>query len=86
MSVERCPNCNKIISPQEKICANCGFKLDNNSIGRINSIYHKSNIGVLIYLAIFLLGALIYAFVNWILAIVVVVVLFAVSLYLLFRN
>ena len=85
MSVDRCPNCNKIISPQERICSNCGFKLDNNSIGRINSIYHKSNIAVFVFLIIFLIGALIYAFFNWVLAIAVVVILMAVSLYILFK-
>lgn len=86
MSVDRCPNCKKIISPQERVCANCGFKLDNKSINRINSIYRKSNIAVLIYFLIFFIGALIYAFVNWVLAIAVVVVLFSLSIYLIFRK
>lgn len=53
MSMQRCPKCNKILSPQESVCSNCGARLDNHAIGRINSIYRKSNGITLIYLAIF---------------------------------
>ena len=74
MEAERCPKCNKILSPQERRCSNCGAKLDNNSIGKINSIYHKSNVVTLIYMAIIFIGALLYGFVNWIAAAVFVAV------------
>lgn len=84
MAIQRCPKCNKILSPQESVCSNCGAKLDNHAIGRINSIYHKSNVITLIYLAIFFVTALIYGFVNWILAAIVFVVLIAISVYLIF--
>jgi len=53
MKVDRCPNCNKIISPQETVCSNCGAKLDNRSVKRINSIYHRSNVATFAYLIIF---------------------------------
>ena len=84
MAIERCPKCNKILSPQESICSNCGAKLDNHTIGRINSIYHKSNVITLIYLAIFFITALIYGFVNWILALIVFVILIVISVYFIF--
>lgn len=84
MPVQRCPKCNKILSPQESVCSNCGTKLNNHDIGRINSIYHSSNVATLIYLAILFIGALLYGFVNWIVAVIVVVVLFAIVIYLKF--
>ena len=62
MKVDRCPDCNKIISPQETVCSNCGAKLDNRSVKRINSIYHRSNVATFAYLIIFLIAALIYSF------------------------
>ncbi|MEE0934096.1 MAG: hypothetical protein U0L42_00335 [Methanobrevibacter sp.] len=40
----------------------------------------------LVYLAILFIGALIYGFVNWILAVIVVVVLFAIVLFLKFKR
>ncbi len=86
MPVQRCPKCNKILSPQESVCANCGTKLNNHDIGRINSIYHFSNVATLIYIAILFIGALLYGFVNWIVAIVVVVLLFSAVLYLKFKR
>ena len=86
MSIQRCPKCNKILNPQEPVCSNCGTKVRNNDIGRINSIYHSSNVATLIYLAILMIGAMIYGFVNWILAVVVVVVLFAVVIYFKFKK
>lgn len=86
MAIERCPKCNKILSPQESICSNCGAKLDNHTIGRINSIYHKSNVITLIYLAIFFITALIYGFFNWILALIVFVILIAISVYFIFLK
>lgn len=84
--MQRCPKCNKILSPQESICSNCGAKLDNHTIARINNIYRKSNVATLAYFCIFLISALIYAFVNWILALIVAAVLFALLLYLTFKN
>lgn len=86
MTVERCPKCNKILSPQETRCSNCGAKLNNNTIRKINSIYHKSNVATLAYFIIFLISALIYAFVNWILAVIVGVVLFVVLVYFYYKN
>ena len=85
MSMQRCPKCNKILSPQESICSECGAKVDNHTIARINNIYHKSNVATLLYFGIFLISALIYAFVNWILAVIVAVILFAVLIYFTFR-
>ncbi|WP_295112422.1 zinc ribbon domain-containing protein [uncultured Methanobrevibacter sp.] len=86
MSVERCPHCNKILSPQESVCSNCGKKVKNPNIGKINSIYHKSNVATLIFFAVFLVVALIYAFVDWILAIIVGVVLMGLFMYLIFKR
>ena len=86
MRVQRCPKCNKILNPQEPVCSNCGFKVKNHDIGRINTIYHSSNVATLIYLAILFIGALIYGFFNWILAVIVVVVLFAIVLYFKFKK
>ncbi len=78
MSMQRCPKCNKILSPQESVCVNCGTKVDNHTIARINSIYHSSNIATLLFLGVFFVGALVYAFVNWIAAIIAVVILVVV--------
>lgn len=86
MKAERCPKCNKILSPQESICSNCGAKLDNKTIKKVNSIYHKSNVATFAYLGIFLIAALIYVFVNWVLALIVGVGLFILLLYLTFGR
>lgn len=87
MSVQRCPKCNKILSPQESRCSNCGAKLDNKNIVQINDIYHSSNITTLIFFAILFIGALLYGFVNWVVAVVVTVILFSIVVYLkFFRN
>ena len=87
MSVERCPKCNKILSPQESVCSSCGAKVNNHDIGRINAIYSSSNVATLIYMGILLIGALLFGFVNGIVAVVVVVILFALVIYLkFFRN
>ena len=86
MSVQRCPKCNKILSPQESVCTGCGCRLDNHDIGRINSIYRSSNVATLIYLAILFTGALVYGFVNWMAAVVVMIALFAVVLYFRFKK
>ena len=85
MSVQRCPKCNKILSPQESVCANCGCKLDNHDIGRINSIYHSSNVATLMYLGILTVGAFLYGFVNWMAAVAVMAALFAVVIYFKFK-
>lgn len=84
MKVDRCPDCNKIISPQETVCSNCGAKLDNRSVKRINSIYHRSNVATFAYLIIFLIAALIYSFFNWVLSVVVGVGLFIIMVYFTF--
>ena len=81
MAIERCPKCNKIISPQESVCSNCGAKIDNHMIARINSIYRKSNVATIVYLLIFLVTTLIFGFVNQILALIVFVVLIGLSIY-----
>lgn len=85
MSLERCPKCNREVLPQQSVCNNCGAKLTDDSIKKINSIYKSSNISTLVYLGILFIGAMIYGFFNWILAVIVVVVLFAVALYFKFR-
>ncbi len=84
MPVQRCPKCNKILSPQESVCSSCGTKVNNHDIGRINSIYHSSNIATLWFLLTFFIGALTYAFVNWILAIIVMVIMALIFVYLKF--
>jgi len=81
MAIERCPKCNKIISPQESVCSNCGAKIDNHMIARINSIYRKSNVATIVYLLIFLVTTLIFGFINQILALIVFVVLIGLSIY-----
>ena len=86
MVIERCPKCNKILSPQESVCSNCGAKLDNHMIGRINSLYRKSNIATIIYLLIILVSALIFGFVNQIIGIIVFVALIALSVYLFTKK
>ena len=86
MSPQRCPKCNKILSPQETRCSNCGAKLDNHAIKRINSIYHSSNVATLLFLLVFFIGALIYAFVNWIAAIIVVVALVALLVFIKIKK
>ena len=86
MNQERCPKCNKILNPQEPVCSSCGAKVKNNDIGRINSIYHSSNVATLIYLAILVIGAFIYGFFNWILAVIVMAVLFAIVIFFKFKK
>ena len=87
MSVQRCPKCNKILSPQESICSNCGVKVDNKNIVQINEIYHSSNVSTLIFFLILFIGALLYGFVNWVVAVVVTLILFGVAIYFkFFRN
>ena len=86
MSVERCPKCNKIISPQEKQCSNCGAKLNNKTIVQINDIYKSSNIVTLILFLLFFIWALLYAFVNWIIATVVVGILAILLIYFKFLK
>lgn len=81
MPVQRCPKCNKILSPQESVCANCGAKVNNHDIGRINSIYHTSNISTLLFLLIFFIVALIYGFMGIVPAIIVAVFLIAILVY-----
>ncbi|MBP3792038.1 MAG: hypothetical protein ILA26_08405 [Methanobrevibacter sp.] len=81
MPVQRCPKCNKILSPQESVCANCGASVNNHDIGRINSIYHTSNISTLLFLLIFFIVALIYGFMGIVPAIIVAVVLIAFLVY-----
>lgn len=84
MSIQRCPNCNKILSPQESRCSNCGAKLDNKNIVQINDIYHSSNVATLYFFAILFIGALLYGFVNWMVAITVTIFLLAIFLYFRF--
>lgn len=84
MPMQRCPKCNKILSPQESVCTSCGARVNNHDIGRINSIYHSSNVATLVFLLIFFIGALLYAFVHWIVAVVAIVVLAAVFIYFRF--
>lgn len=55
MSIQRCPNCNKILSPRESRCSNCGAKLDNKNIVQINDIYHSSNATLYFFLQYYLL-------------------------------
>lgn len=86
MSQERCPKCNKILNPQEPVCSSCGAKVKNNDIGRINSIYHSSNVATLIYMAILVIGAFIYGFFDWILALIAMAVMFSFVLYFKFRK
>lgn len=84
MPVQRCPKCNKILSPQESVCANCGAKLNNHDIGRINAIYHSSNITTLLFLLIFFIVALTYGFVGIVPAVIVAIVLILLLVYLRF--
>lgn len=86
MSQERCPKCNKILNPQEPVCSSCGAKVKNNDIGRINSIYHSSNVATLIYMAILVIGAFIYGFFDWISALIAMAVMFSFVLYFKFRK
>lgn len=85
MSIQRCPNCNKILSPRESRCSNCGAKLDNKNIVQINDIYHSSNATLyFFFFAILFIGALLYGFVNWMVAITVTIFLLAIFLYFRF--
>lgn len=86
MPIQRCPKCNKILSPQESVCANCGAKLNNHDIGRINAIYRSSNITTLFFLLIFFVVALVYGFVGLIPAIIVAVVLIALLIFFRVRD
>ncbi|MBQ2637018.1 MAG: hypothetical protein IJG09_10065 [Methanobrevibacter sp.] len=84
MSVQRCPKCNKILSPQESRCSNCGAKLDNNNIVQINDIYHSSNVTTLIFFALFFIWALLFGFVNWMVATAVTLILLVIVVYFKF--
>ena len=84
MVIQRCPKCNKILNPQEPVCSNCGAKVNNHDIGRINSIYHSSNVATLVYISIFFIAALLYGFVSWIAAVAFVAVAAFIVIYLKF--
>ncbi|MBR0270718.1 MAG: zinc-ribbon domain-containing protein [Methanobrevibacter sp.] len=81
MKAERCPNCNKIISPHERICSNCGEKLNNQTINKMNNIYHRSNVATLWFFLFFLLWAIIFAFSNWIYATIITAILVVLLIY-----
>ncbi|MBQ9025093.1 MAG: DUF2116 family Zn-ribbon domain-containing protein [Methanobrevibacter sp.] len=84
MKAERCPNCNKIISPHERICSNCGEKLNNQTINKMNNIYHTSNIATLWFFLFFFIWAVLFALFDWIIATVIsaalVIIFLAVKL------